>query len=74
MRLSLWVTAESSLPQMANKKKAFKSDGRMDKTIARQFRMINLGIYSGPRMSVQRYNVAEQASDAINRSVRTPER
>ena len=59
---------------MTNKKKPFKSDGRMDKTIARQFRMINLGLYSGPRMSVQRYSVAEQASDAINRAIRTPER
>lgn len=59
---------------MTNKRKAFKSDIRMGKVIARQFRMINLGLYSGPRMSVQRYNVAEQASDAINRSVRTSER
>ena len=59
---------------MASKRKAFKSDGRMSKVIARQFRMVNLGLYSGPRMSVQRYNVAEQSSDAINRAVRTPER
>lgn len=59
---------------MANKKKAFKSDGRMDKTIARQFRMINAGLYSGPRQSFQRYSVAEQSADAINRAVRTPER
>jgi hypothetical protein len=59
---------------MASKRKAFKADGRMSKSIARQFRMVNLGLYSGPRMSVQRYNVAEQSSDAINRAVRTPER
>lgn len=36
--------------------------------------MVNLGLYSGPRMSVQQYNVASQASDAIDRAVRTPER
>lgn len=59
---------------MANKRKAFKSDGRMSTTVARQFRMINAGLYSGPRQSFQRYSVAEQASDAINRAVRTPER
>lgn len=71
MRLSLWETAESFLTQMANKKRV-KQDSKQP--INRQFRMINLGLYSGPRMSVQRYNVAEQASDAINRAVRTPER
>ena len=71
MKLSLWEIAESFLPQMANKKQ-IKKDSK--KPINRQFRMINLGLYSGPRMSVQRYNVAEQSSDAINRAVRTPER
>jgi hypothetical protein len=56
---------------MANKKRVKENSKQV---INRQFRMINLGLYSGPRMSVQRYSVADQASDAINRAVRTPER
>jgi hypothetical protein len=59
---------------MPNKRNVFKKSDNTNRSVNRQFRMVNLGLYSGPRQSVQQYNVAEQASDAINRAVRTSER
>jgi hypothetical protein len=36
-----------------------------------EFRNINVGQYSGPRASYQRYNVSEQAQDILNRQNRS---
>lgn len=35
-----------------------------------QWRNINVGMYSGPRNSVQRYTVGETSKDVLNRSRR----
>ena len=37
----------------------------------RNFRKVNYGQFSGPRQSYGRYNVAENATDAINPSLRS---
>ena len=44
------------------KKKAVKK--------AEDIRNVNVGMFSGPRPSYQRYNVSERASDLLNRSKR----
>lgn len=36
-----------------------------------EFRNINIGQFSGPRPSYQRYNVSEQAQDILNRQNRS---
>lgn len=37
---------------------------------AEDIRNVNVGMFSGPRPSYQRYNVSERASDMLNRSKR----
>ena len=51
MRQSLWEIVESFLPQMPNKRNVFKKSDNTNRSVNRQFRMVNLGLYSGPRHS-----------------------
>jgi hypothetical protein len=47
-----------------------KSGMKPQDALTRQFRNVNVGMYSGPKPTYQRYNVSEQASDILNRSIR----
>jgi hypothetical protein len=40
------------------------------KKTPRQFRNVNVGMFSGPKPTYQRYTVSEQAEDILNRSIR----
>jgi hypothetical protein len=61
-------------PQKRPSKKAppAKKKVAAKKTVkkAEDIRNVNVGMFSGPRPSYQRYNVSERASDLLNRSKR----
>lgn len=51
------------------KRPSKKAPQKSKKKTAPDTRNQNVGMFSGPRPSYQRYNVSEQASDILNRSL-----
>lgn len=76
--------AERALGEFATEKKDIKKDKTLKATRSRnnnlkgqdkksrleEFRVIQHGVYDGPKASYGRYNVSEQASDVLNRQKR----
>ena len=54
-----------------NKARRSGAVGPVNRSRSAEFRNINVGQYSGPRPSYQRYNVSEQAQDILNRQNRS---
>jgi hypothetical protein len=54
-----------------NKAQRSGAVGPVNRVRNTEFRNINVGQYSGPRASYQRYNVSEQAQDILNRQNRS---
>lgn len=54
-----------------NKAQRSGAIGSVNRSRNTEFRNVNIGQYSGPRPSYQRYNVSEQAVDILNRQNRS---
>lgn len=62
--------AERALGEgVSPKKRPSKKAPQKKKKKSADIRNTNVGMFSGPRPSYQRYNVSEQASDILNRSL-----
>lgn len=57
-------------PKKRPSKKASTAKKKAAPKKAEDIRNVNVGMFSGPRPSYQRYNVSERASDLLNRSKR----
>jgi hypothetical protein len=63
--------AERALGEhMAERKKATKKEPAPKRSRVNEFRVIQSGMFDGPKPSYGRYNVSEQASDILNRQKR----